>query len=74
VSRETATDLTYEVRVNGQPVATRTVTPDNALAPPAPIAVPRDLLRDGSNEVQVVRTKGAGPLYVSAFAYFPGGR
>lgn len=70
VSRETATDLIYEVRVNGQPVATRTVTPDNALAPPAPIAVPRDLLRDGSNEVQVVRTKGAGPLYVSAFATY----
>ena len=70
VSRETATDLAYDVVVNGQKVASRTVTPDTALAAPAPLAVPRGLLRDGTNEVRVVRTTGAGPLYVSAFATF----
>jgi uncharacterized protein YfaS (alpha-2-macroglobulin family) len=51
-------------------VATRQVTADDALSAPTRFAVPRELIRDGQNEVTIVRKNGAGPLYFSAEAEF----
>lgn len=70
VSREAASDLTYEVVVNGRKVATQRVTPGAELAAPSRFEVPVDVLRDGTNDIRIVRTQGEGPLYVSAFATF----
>ena len=60
----------YQVLVNGSSVATRQITADDALSAPTRFAVPRELIRDGANEVTIVRKNGAGPLYFSAEAEF----
>jgi hypothetical protein len=60
----------YQVLVNGSPVATRQISADEALSAPTRFAVPRKLIRDGQNEVSIVRKNGAGPLYFSAEAEF----
>jgi hypothetical protein len=60
----------YQLLVNGSPVATRQVTAEQALSAPTRFAIPRELIRDGQNEVSIVRKNGAGPLYFSAAAEF----
>ncbi len=60
----------YQVLVNGAPVATKQITADEALSAPSRFAVPRELIRDGLNEVTIVRKNGSGPLYFSAEAEF----
>jgi alpha-2-macroglobulin len=60
----------YQVVVNGSPVATRQITVDEALSAPTRFSVPRELIRDGLNEVSIVRKNGSGPLYFSAEAEF----
>ncbi|HET7113735.1 MAG TPA: alpha-2-macroglobulin family protein, partial [Pyrinomonadaceae bacterium] len=60
----------YQLLVNGSPVATRQITADEALSAPTRFAVPAELIRDGQNEVTIVRKNGAGPLYFSAEAEF----
>lgn len=60
----------YEVLVNGSPVATKQITTDDALSAPTRFTVPRELIRDGQNEVTIVRKNGSGPLYFSAEAEF----
>jgi len=70
VSKETSAHLTYEVVVNGTKVATQAVTPETALGAPSRLVIDRALLRDGTNDIQIVRTTGEGPLYISAFATF----
>ncbi|HET8783117.1 MAG TPA: alpha-2-macroglobulin family protein, partial [Pyrinomonadaceae bacterium] len=60
----------YQVLVNGSPVATRQITVEEALSAPTRFAVPRELIRDGLNEVSIVRKNGSGPLYFSAEAEF----
>jgi len=62
--------VSYQVLVNGSQVATRQVTADDALNAPTRFAVPRNFIRDGQNEVTIVRKNGAGPLYFSAEAEF----
>jgi uncharacterized protein YfaS (alpha-2-macroglobulin family) len=58
------------VLVNGAPVATKQITAAEALSAPTRFAVPRELVRDGLNEVTIVRKNGSGPLYFSAEAEF----
>jgi len=60
----------YEVLVNGAPVATKQITAAEALSAPTRFAVQRELIRDGQNEVTIVRKNGSGPLYFSAEAEF----
>ena len=60
----------YQLLVNGSPVATRQITADEALSAPTRFAVPRELIRDGQNEVTIVRKSGSGPLYFAAAAEF----
>ena len=60
----------YQLMVNGSPVATKQITADQALTAPTRFAVPQELIRDGQNEVTIVRKNGAGPLYFSAEAEF----
>ena len=70
VSKETSARLTYDVVVNGTKVATQAVTPETALGAPSRLVIDRALLRDGTNDIRIVRTTGEGPLYVSAYATF----
>ncbi len=45
--------LGYELLVNGSPIATRQITADDALSAPTRFAIPRELIRDGQNEVTI---------------------
>jgi hypothetical protein len=69
ISKETAPDLEYDVLVNGEKIATRKINADNALSAPSRFVVKADILRNGTNEVTVVR-RGEGALYASVHARF----
>ncbi|HKR21002.1 MAG TPA: hypothetical protein VJS17_00355, partial [Pyrinomonadaceae bacterium] len=60
----------YQVLVNGSSVATKQIKAEDALSAPTRFAIPRELIRDGQNEVTIVRKNGSGPLYFSAEAEF----
>ena len=65
-SGEVQTDMGYELIVNGTPIASKQITADDALSAPSKFDIPRELHRDGSNEIIIVRRNGTGPLYFSA--------
>lgn len=62
--------LSYELLVNGKSIATKQITADDALSAPSKFAIPKDAIRDGSNEITIRRTQGSGPIYFSAAAKF----
>jgi hypothetical protein len=69
-SGELRTDLEYELSINGESIATRRVTPDDILSAPSRFSIDPSLVRDGVNEIRIVRRAGDGPLYFSAAATF----
>lgn len=69
-SHELQTQLGYELTVNGQTIAKKQLSAEDALAAPGRFDIPRELLRDGANEIAISRTNGTGPLYFSAQARF----
>ncbi|MDX6611737.1 MAG: alpha-2-macroglobulin, partial [Blastocatellia bacterium] len=70
VSKELQQQLGYELLVNGNSVATKQITAEDALGAPSRFEVPREFIRDGQNEISIRRTSGSGPLYFSAEAKF----
>jgi hypothetical protein len=58
------------VLVNGSPIATKEISADDALGAPTTFDIPREVIRDGANEVVVRRKGGTGPIYFSAQATF----
>jgi uncharacterized protein YfaS (alpha-2-macroglobulin family) len=69
-SKELQPQLSYELLVNGTAIATKQVTGTDALGAPSKFEIPREVIRDGANEISIRRTSGAGPLYFSAQAKF----
>ena len=69
-SKELQPQLGYELLVNGTSIATKQITPDEALGAPSKFEIPREVIRDGANEIIIRRTSGNGPLYFSAQAKF----
>jgi hypothetical protein len=69
-SKELQPDLSYELLVNGNSVATKHITAADALGAPSRFAVSREFIRDGSNDIVIRRTSGSGPLYFSAEVKF----
>ncbi|HLF83857.1 MAG TPA: alpha-2-macroglobulin family protein [Blastocatellia bacterium] len=69
-SGELAADLEYELSVNGQQIATRTLTGEDALSAPSQFTIDRRFIRDGVNEIRISRHRGTSPLYFSASARF----
>ena len=69
VSGELASDVEYELVVNGTSIARTLLARDELLAAPSVFEVDPDLLRGGSNDIRVVRHQG-GPLYFAAYAEF----
>lgn len=70
VSGEVQPAVGYELQVNGTPVTAKQLTADDALSAPSRFAISRELIRDGQNEITIVRKNGKGPLYFSAEAEF----
>src|SRR6185436_5046155 len=56
VSGELSPEMEYELLVNGKSVAKRKITTEDALSAPSVYQVERSSLRDGPNEVRIVRT------------------
>jgi uncharacterized protein YfaS (alpha-2-macroglobulin family) len=69
-SKELQPQMSYEVLVNGTSIETKQITPDEALGAPSKFDIPREVIRDGANEISIRRTSGNGPLYFSAQAKF----
>jgi uncharacterized protein YfaS (alpha-2-macroglobulin family) len=70
VTGEAASPVDYEVLVNGTSVATKHITPDEALSAPSQFAIDRKFIRDGGNDIRIRRTAGTGSLYFSAQVRF----
>ena len=69
-SGELKTQLQYELFVNGNSIATKTVTSEDIFGAPSQYFVDRKYIKDGNNEIRVVRKSGEGPLYFSAQAEY----
>ncbi|HEX8844326.1 MAG TPA: alpha-2-macroglobulin family protein [Pyrinomonadaceae bacterium] len=69
-SGEAKPDLEYEVVVNGRPFITKRLTAADALSAPSRFSVPRELVRDGANEIRIRRKSGGSPLYFATEARF----
>ncbi|MEW5978379.1 MAG: alpha-2-macroglobulin family protein [Acidobacteriota bacterium] len=69
-SGELSSALEYELRVNHQLVAVKEITASEVLAAPSQFQVDPKLIRDGLNEIQIIRRKGQGPIYFTAQAQF----
>ena len=69
-SGELQPSMGYQLVVNGTPVISRQITADDALSAPSKFAISRELIRDGENEISIVRNSGSGPIYFSAAAEF----
>lgn len=69
-SGELAADIEYELSVNGQQIATRTLTGEDALSAPSQFTIEHKYIRDGANEIRISRHRGTGPLYFAASARF----
>lgn len=70
VSGEVQPAVGYQLLVNGTTVTSKQLTADDALSAPSKFSISRELLRDGQNEISIVRKNGSGPLYFSAAAGF----
>jgi len=69
-SGELSSSFEYELYMNHQLVASKAVAASEILAAPSQFEIDPKLIRDGSNEVQIIRRKGQGPLYFAAQAQF----
>jgi uncharacterized protein YfaS (alpha-2-macroglobulin family) len=69
-SKELQPNLSYELIVNSTSIATKQLTAADALSAPSKFEIPREVIRDGANEIVIRRTSGDGPLYFSAQAEF----
>jgi uncharacterized protein YfaS (alpha-2-macroglobulin family) len=69
-SGELSPDMEYEVQVNGQSVATKKVSGVEIFSAPSRFAVNADLVRDGENDIRIVRKSGKGPIYFAADAKY----
>jgi len=69
-SKELPPQLTYELLVNETSIATKQITGTDAFGAPSKFEIPREVIRDGANEITIRRTSGDGPLYFSAQAKF----
>ena len=70
VSGEVQPAVGYQLLVNGTQITSKQLSADDALSAPSKFVISRELLRDGQNEISIVRNNGTGPLYFSAAAEF----
>lgn len=69
-SRELAADLEFELLVNGQPIARKKMAGADAFSAPSSFEVDRKLIRDGPNEIRLLRRGGTSPVYFAVQARF----
>jgi len=69
-SGELKPELEYELSVNGQLIATKKLTAEDALSAPSTFNIDRKWIRDGANDIRIVRKRGNSPIYFAANAEF----
>jgi uncharacterized protein YfaS (alpha-2-macroglobulin family) len=69
-TKELGSEMSYEVLVNGRSIVIKTVTPEDALSAPSRFEINPELIRNGVNDIEIVRKSGNGPLYYSAQTTF----
>jgi uncharacterized protein YfaS (alpha-2-macroglobulin family) len=67
---ELKADLEFEVLANGSSVATQKIAAADVLTAPSPFVIDPKLIKDGANEIRIVRRRGQGPLYFAVQAQF----
>ena len=70
VSGELQADLDFAIYLNDRLLAERSFTSADVLGEPSRLEVDPTWLRDGENEIRIVRTRGESPLYLAAEARF----
>jgi hypothetical protein len=55
----------YALRVKGHLVAERTITPQDIFNAPSQFIIDPELIQNGSNKIQIVKTSDQSPLYLS---------
>jgi len=69
-SGELAPETEYSVVVNGRGIGSRKIKPSEILSAQSVFAVDRKFIRDGLNEITILRSKGKSPLYFSVQVSF----
>jgi uncharacterized protein YfaS (alpha-2-macroglobulin family) len=69
-SGELTPEVEYELLVNGRPIVTRKIMAADALSAPSQFTVDRKIIKDGPNEVHILRKSGHGPIYFAVQAQF----
>jgi len=69
-SKEIQAQMGYELLVNGKSIVTKQIGADDALSAPTQFEIPREVIRDGANEITIRRQSGSGPIYFSARTKF----
>jgi uncharacterized protein YfaS (alpha-2-macroglobulin family) len=70
VSGELTPDLEYELLVNGQSITTKKVSGADVFNALSQFAIDLKLIKDGENDIRIVRKSGKGPIYFAANAKF----
>ena len=70
VSGELTPDVEYELLVNGQSIATKKVSGADVFDAPSQFAIEPKLIRDGENDIRIVRKGGKGSIYFAANAKY----
>ncbi len=70
VSGELSADIEYELSVNGKSIASKKLTAADVLGAPSRFEIDRQLIRNGNNEIRIVRKSGNSPIYFSAEATY----
>jgi alpha-2-macroglobulin len=69
-SGELAPEIEYELFVNGTSIVSKKLSAEDVLSAPSRYAIDRKHIRDGANEIRIVRKNGAGAIYFAAEATF----
>jgi alpha-2-macroglobulin len=69
-SGELKPELEYELSVNGQLIAAKKLTAEDGLSAPSLFNIERKFIRDGVNDITIVRKRGNSPIYFAANAEF----
>jgi hypothetical protein len=69
-SGELASGVEFALEVNGRPLAQRKLEKEALLAAPSTFEVDPAWLREGTNEIRILKKSGAGPLYFAARGRF----
>jgi uncharacterized protein YfaS (alpha-2-macroglobulin family) len=69
-SGELQPEMSYELFVNGESIATKELTSEDIFTAPSVFTIDPALLKDGENEIRIVRSDGDTPIYFMTDAQF----